>query len=190
MNPTLYKTQSIVTKIFLWTSPLVLLLLLAINYPELEKEIWLMSFIAPFLALSFGLWFLSFLFVVIATFTSSQYKEDILQDVILRPDRDEREAFASAQAAKKSILITIITNLIILLCTTGQYNKSETVGKSSLTIGHFQLTDNPSYTTEEADGVITHFQLPMSKMSLVLFIIMVQLFSFHISNIIAQKRLE
>jgi hypothetical protein len=71
------KIQSVVTKAFLWTSPAALILLLATNFPNLEKGIWT-SFIAPVFAVAFAVWLISLMFVVIATFVSSSYKEQIL----------------------------------------------------------------------------------------------------------------
>ena len=191
MRMSTLKIQSIITKIFLWTSPLALVLLLAVNFPNFEKSIWTMNIFAPFLATAFAIWLLSLLFVIVATFVSSQYKETIIHDVVLHQDRDERETFISGQAAKKSILITLVASLLILICTTGQYNKAETTGKSSITIGHFQLTDNSMSTTQAEDSsTIIHYQLPMSKMSLVLLLILIQLTSFHAINFISLRRLE
>lgn len=190
MSTTLHKAQLTITKFFIWTSPFVMFMILATNYPEFEKKIWLIEAIVPFLAIIFGLWVISFMFVFVTTFISSRYKEDILHDVVLKEDRDEREAFVSAKAAKKSILITVIASLFILICTTDRYNKAENFEKSSVTIGHFQFTDNQSYVTQEEGGFVTHFQIPMSKTGLVLLIMLIQLFSFHIFNLTGRKKMD
>lgn len=190
MGITFLKVQTIVTKTFLWTSPLALILLLATNFPNLEKGIWT-TFIAPILAIAFAVWLLSLIFVIIATFVSSNYKEQVLNDVVLRKDRDEREALISGQAAKKSILITLAASIVILICTTGQYNKAETTGKSSVTIGHFKLSDELPVTTQAEDGsTVTHYQIPMSKMSLVLLLILIQLSSYHAINFFSLRKSE
>lgn len=191
MKPGFLKTQIVITRIFLWTSPLALVLLLATNFPDLEKSIWTTAVIAPILALAFAAWLLSLLFVIIATFMSSQYKEEILHDIVLRKDRDERESLMSGQAAKKSILITLAAAIFILVCTTGQYNKAETTGKSSITIGNFRLSDRTPLTTQAEDGsTIIHYQLPMSKMSLVLLLILIQLSSYHAINFMILRKSE
>lgn len=190
MSTSFLKVQSITTKTFLWTSPLALVLLLATNFPNLEKGIWT-TFIAPILAIAFAVWLLSLIFVIIATFVSSSYKEQVLQDVVLRKSRDERESLISGQAAKKSILITLVASILILICTTGQYNKAETVEKSSVTIGHFRLSDNQSVTSQAEDGsTILHYQIPMSKMSLVLLLILIQMSSYHAINFLSLRKLE
>lgn len=190
MNINFLKMQSIITKAFLWTSPLALILLLATNFPNLEKGIWT-TFIAPILAIAFTVWLLSLIFVIIATFVSSNYKERILHDIVLRKDRDEREALISGQAAKKSILITLAASILILICTTGQYNKAETIGKSSVTIGHFRLSDETPVTKQAEDGsAIIHYQIPMSKMSLVLLLILIQMTSYHAINFFNLRKSE
>lgn len=157
---------------------------------NLEKGIWI-TFIAPVLTIAFAVWLFSLIFVIIATFVSSSYKEQILHDVVLRKDRDEREAFISGQAAKKSILITLAASVLILFCTTGQYNKAETTEKSSVTIGHFKLSDDMPVTTQAEDGsTIIHYQIPMSKMSLVLLLILIQMSSYHAINFFSLRKSE
>lgn len=185
------KMQTTITKAFLWTSPIAIVLLLLTNFPNLEKGLWTTKVIAPLFAITFAIWFLSLLFVIFLTFISARYKEEVIHDVVLNKDRDERESLISGLAAKKSILITLAASLLILLCTTGQYNKAETIGKSSLTIGHFRLTDNATTTTQGEDGsTIVHYQLPMSKMSLVLLLILIQLSSFHAIKFINLRKME
>lgn len=185
------KTQRNITKLFLWTSLPALLTLLATNFPSFEKEVWGTPVVAPLLALCFAVWFFSLLFVAAATFVSSSYKENILQDVVLRKERDEREMLLSGQAAKKSILITLVASFLILIATTGQLNKANTPGQSSLTIGHFRLSDDTSMATQGLDGsTIVHYELPMSKMSLVLLLILVQLSSYHAINFLNLRKLE
>ena len=191
MNLTLLKIQTAITKAFLWTSPIALIILLLSNFPALEKSLWNTEVIAPLFAISFVIWFFSFLFVIVLTFISAKFKEEIIQDVVLNKERDERESLISGIAAKKSILITLAAGIFILLCTTGQYNKFDTNEKSSLTIGHFHLIDSAATTTQNEDGTtIIHYQLPMSKMSLVLLLILIQLSSFHAFKIINLKKME
>jgi len=191
MTPRFIKIQHTITKLFLWTSLPALLVLVSTNFPRIEKSIWDMPLIAPLLALCFAAWFLSLLFVAVATFISSGYKENILQDVVLRKERDEREMLLSGQAAKNSILITLAASVLILIATTGQYNKASTSGQSSVTIGNFRLSDDSPMTTQTSDGsVVVHYQLPMSKMSLILLVILIQLSSYHAINFLNLRKLE
>lgn len=185
------KIQKAITRGFLWTSVPVFIVLLSANFPSIEKSVWETPVLAPVLAFCFAVWFLSLIFVVFATFLSSDYKENVLQDVVLRKERDEREALLSGQAAKKSILVTLVSSILILIVTTGQYNKAETPGKSSVTIGVFQLSDDRPITSQAADGsTIVHHQLPMSKMTLVLLLILIQLSSYHAINFFNLRKLE
>ncbi len=164
MKPGFIKTQKTITRIFLWTSVPAFLVLLSANFPSIEKSVWETPVVAPALALCFATWFLSLIFVACATFVSSSYKENILQDVVLRKERDEREALLSGQAAKKSILVTLVASVLILIAATGQYNKAETPGKSSVTIGNFRLSDDNPIASQAADGsAIVHHQLLQSS---------------------------
>lgn len=179
-----------ITKVFLWTSPVAFALFIAVNFPDIEKIIWTSSMVAPILGILFAVWLLSFLFVTFTTIINPNQKENPLHNVVLSEERDEREALISGQAAKKSILITLAASLLLLICTTGLYTESETTGKSSLTIGHFRLTDwSPLVSPSKAKASIVH-QLPMSKTSLILLIIMIQLVSYHSLNFINLKKTE
>jgi hypothetical protein len=42
----------------------------------------------------------------------TSYKEEVINDVVLRKDREEREAILSGQAAKKSIIMTLHSGAI------------------------------------------------------------------------------
>lgn len=183
--------RHILQRFFYGLSPLAIGLLLATNFPELESKIWATNLVGPILAISFTAWFFSFLIVLFATFFSSSFKEQILAKVVLHDDQDEREELISGQAARKSILITLAASVFILICTTGQYNKAETTEKSSITIGNFHLTDSDSKITQDDDGnPIEHYQLPMSKMSLVLLIILIQLLSYHSITFMKLRKTE
>ncbi len=191
MKTRFMKIQKAITRVFLWTSVPAFLVLLSANFPSIEKSVWETPVLAPVLAFCFVVWFLSLIFVACATFVSSDYKENILQDVVLRTERDERESLLSGQAAKKSILVTLVASVLILIATTGQYNKAETPGKSSVTIGNFRLSDDNPIASQEEDGsTIIHHQLPMSKMSLVLLLILIQLSSYHAINFLNLRKLE
>lgn len=191
MNTRFMEVQRVITKVFLWTSVPAFLILLSANFPTIEKSMWETPGIAPVLALCFAGWFLSLIFVACATFLSSTYKENILQDVVLRREVDERESFISGQAAKKSILVTLVAGLLILIATTGQYNRAETLDKSSFTIGNFRLSDDSPAAGHLTDGsIVTHHQLPMSKTSLVLLIILIQLFSYHAFYFLNLRKLD
>ncbi|MGZ3722007.1 MAG: hypothetical protein ACXVA9_03690 [Bdellovibrionales bacterium] len=189
------KVQSVVTRIFLWTSPLAFCVLLVSNFPEVEKSLWENGFFAPVLgpvlALALMAWLFSLLFVLIATFVSARYKERVLQDVVLRRDRDEREELLSGRAAKTSILVTLAASLLILICTTGQYNRAEETDHSSVTIGNFHFSEVAPVVTKLEGGVqVMQYQLPMSKMSLVLLIILIQLSSYHTIKYLNLRKLE
>lgn len=87
--------------------------------------------------------------------------------IALRKNRDERKALIS-----------------------GQYNKAETTGKSSVTIGHFELSDETPTTQAEDGFTVVHYQIPMSKMSLVSLIILSQMSSYHAINFFSLRKSE
>ena len=180
MKQKILKVQAISTRIFLWTSPIAFTVLGASNFPNFEKTLWTTSVAAPVLAMVFCAWFLSPIVVLSSAFISPRYRDDVLSNVVLRKEQDEREEIISGRAAKKSILISVAAVFLLLLISTGRYNKAETVGKSSVTIGNIQFTDDTYSTTSSTDGAqIVHYGLLMSKTSLMLMVLLVQLASYH-----------
>ena len=182
--------QKKVTQTFFWTSPIAVTLLLMSNFPAAEKVIWELPLIAPVFSLVFVFWLMSMICVVVLTIFGSQFREHVLHDYVLQKDRDEREAIIAGEAAKKAILITMVVCAITLIATTGRLNLFDNNARSSLTIGHFQLADSSAKEVISGDLKGTQYDLPMSKTSIVLLIMLIQLTAYHGIKVLALKKAE
>ncbi|MBX2989331.1 MAG: hypothetical protein KF802_15690 [Bdellovibrionaceae bacterium] len=171
--------QKKITQVFFWLSPVAIVLLLLANFPTAEKLIWELPVVAPILVLLFAAWMMSMVCVVMLTVFGSRFRDQVLHDYVLQKDRDEREEIISGEAAKKAIVITMVVCAVALIFSTGRLNVFDDIARSSLTVGHFQLTDSAvkEITDGELNGI--QYELPMSKTALFLLIMLIQLTSYH-----------
>lgn len=199
MHPALFSLQKRVTQIFLFTSPLAFLLLVSTNFPTIEQLPYFTT-IANLGGVILAVWFLSLIVVSALTFLSPPYRNQILSGAILGSENDERESYISSATAKKALLISLVTSFLLLLATTSRVTISKKLDgdivneKSYFTIGHIRWIDSSIHTEQSVDNKNDHhtqiFELPMSKTSLMLIVLLIQVFSFHFINFLSLRRVN
>jgi hypothetical protein len=166
---------------FLYALPLGLLVLIVPVSSAVEK--WIDS---PIIAVIFIAWFLSSLYFLAAILLSSAFREEVLSRLARIRERDEREEYIVGRATKSSFLFTLAFAIVLFAVSTFRYSESTTAPKEyqAFTIGHFNLKScvDESFT-KNVDGkehLIRRYDIPLSKSSLLLLMILVQVMSYHI----------
>jgi hypothetical protein len=135
-----------------------------------------------------GIWFFAALYVMTGLVMSSRFRDSALTRFARIKERDEREEHIVGRASRGSFLFMLALLIALFAISTFRYDRPVSNGGDkkdySITLGHLDfVSDKPVVTKITFDGKEREFasyDLPLSKTSLLLLLIVVQMASYHL----------
>lgn len=189
------RLDSIISKVFLWGLPVVVLMAIAMTYINQDDIASLPPYIQTLHGLAgllFGLWMAFSLYISARLVVSKKQRNAILAKLVFLREKDEREAFLTGNATKVSFLVTL-SILILLLCLNtfhfsfyqvpaeqAPHGKNKSINLSI----SFNLLDDDTETakvnaSEGRTYFINYTGLPISKTAIILSLIIWQILSYN-----------
>ncbi len=186
MKKVLSRVNKVLINGFMYLSPVGIFVMVRANLEQYEtiNEHWL----GQSLGIIFLIWFLCSIYFLFSIILNRTLRESIFTRLAGIKERDEREEVVVGKAMKSSFLFMLGILVCLLAFSTTRTDKNISLTTSdkvhgSFTIGHLDFKGEPiKEYEEEVDGEIQKhetFDIPFSKTSLILFMILAQLFSFH-----------
>ncbi|MAX65341.1 MAG: hypothetical protein QF441_11420 [Bacteriovoracaceae bacterium] len=187
MKKVLSKFNKFLINGFLYLSPVGVFILIMVSlglYEMIDKH-WS----GQILGYLFLFWFFCSVYFLLSLIVNKKLRESIFTRLAGIKERDEREEIVVGKAMKSSFLFTLGLLVCLLAFSTTRTDKNTTLTtdsnfRGSFTIGHLEFKGEPIRKYEkETHGDIHQFEtydIPLSKTSLILIIILAQLFSYHL----------
>jgi hypothetical protein len=137
---------------------------------------------------TFLVWILCTLYFLFSIIINKKLRENIFTRLAGIKERDEREEVVVGRAMKSSFLFMLGLLVCLLVFSTTRTDRNITLTTpdsvyDSFTLGHLEFKGEPirKYETEVKGEVHNYetYDIPLSKTSLILFMILAQLFSYH-----------
>lgn len=181
------KAHKVLFDSFLYLSPIGILMLIFVHfeaYGEIKEKV-----LGQFLEIAFIYWFLCTIYILFAIIFNKNFRESIFTKLAGIKERDEREEIIVGKAMKSSFLFTLGLLVLLLAFSTTRTSKSVDASTSSqirgsFTIGHLDFKGHPIEKLQKEIKGENHkfetYDIPLSKTSLILIIILAQILSFKI----------
>lgn len=181
-----------VRKYLVWAFPFIIAVTLW-NTFETEKEIILSPSIAKHvlwdvLGYHFMIWLLTLVYFIFSLVLSKSQRDVVLRRIANIKERDEREAQITGKASVSSMLSTLSIVVLLLFISLFSFNLSripkneqiENRSKYFSTTINFHLLDEPKIQKDTSgETIVESKDLPLSKSSILLLIILWYLISFN-----------
>lgn len=184
-----------ISKYLLVAIPFVVAVVIwAMSAPNVEREVrGVTKFLWEILSWNFLAWFVLLVYFIMSLVFWSTFREKILTVLTLSKERDERESFISGRASKATFYSTLAV-LILLFFFSGLhvhvYKKPKEAAidgkRGTITIGYnfsFVNSDKKSVEVVEQnknEKIIALDGVPFTQESLLLFLILYHIASYHI----------
>ena len=145
----------------------------------------------------FIIWFLLLIYFLLTLFIYVPFRERILTILTFSKERDERESYISGRASKATfystlgalILLFFLSGLNINIHKKAKDEVPEGKNRGSITIAYqFEFISTEKKIEQEKGTIIKYSGIPLSQESIILFLIMYHIASYHIFSRLKLKR--